>query len=131
MYTLTLDATPVLVHPAMDQAQQWLLVRLKPVAEPRPPEPAPKEPSPAPEGQEQAYLEIRVPADADVWLDGHKSSQIGSERKFVNPPLKRGSTYAYDVRARWTVDGLPVEQTRKVEVRAGERSRVNFLTPEP
>ena len=129
LYNLTLDTTPVLVFVAKDTIQQWLLVQLKLPEEPKPPQLARLEPSPAPEGADRASIEIRVPADAALWFDGYKSNQVGPVRKFSTPPLKRGQNYAYDIRARWTVNGAPVEQTRTVVVQPGERVRVEFPAP--
>ncbi len=126
LYNLTLDTTPVLAFFAKDNIQQWLLVQLKLPEEPKPPQLARLEPSPAPEGSDRASIEIRVPADAALWFDGYKSNQVGPVRKFSTPPLKRGQNYAYDIRARWTVNGAPVEQTRTVVIQPGERARVEF-----
>jgi uncharacterized protein (TIGR03000 family) len=126
LYNLTLDTAPVLVFFAKDNIQQWLLVQLKLPEEPKPPQVARLDPSPPPEGSSRASIEIRVPADADLWFDGYKSSQMGPVRKFSTPPLKAGQNYAYDIRARWTVNGAPAEQTRTVVVQPGERARVEF-----
>jgi uncharacterized protein (TIGR03000 family) len=126
LYNLTLDTTPVLVFFAKDNPQQCLLVRLKLPEEPKATQVARLEPTPAPEGSSRAAIEIRVPADAALWFDGYKSSQVGPVRKFSTPPLKSGQNYAYDIRARWTVNGAPVEQTRTVVVQPGERVQVDF-----
>ncbi len=126
LYNLTLDATPVLVFFARDNMQQWLLVRLKSPDEPKPIQLAKLEPTVPPVGSDRASIEIQVPADADLWFDGYKSKQVGPVRKFSTPPLKPGENYAYDIRVRWTVDGAPVEQTRTVVVRPGERARLVF-----
>jgi uncharacterized protein (TIGR03000 family) len=129
LYNLTLDVTPVLVFSGKDKTEQWLMVRLKSPEAPQPIEPARQEPQAAPEGHDKAFLEIVVPADAEVWFDGYKSKQMGSVRKFSTPPLKQGEPYGYDVRVRWTMNGSPVEETRTVVVRAGERTRVEFPAP--
>jgi uncharacterized protein (TIGR03000 family) len=131
LYNLTQEVTPVLVNLNKDKTEQWLLVRLKPPAVFQPPATAPSVAPPASEGAEPASLEIRVPVDAAIWFDGSKSSQTGSDRTFVTPPLKPGEVYTYHIRARWTKDGAPVEQTRTVTVRAGQRTRVDFLAPGP
>jgi uncharacterized protein (TIGR03000 family) len=78
----------------------------------------------------QAYVTVVVPVDAAVFFDGEATSLTGSTRTFVSPPLEQGKKYRYEVKARWTVNGKQVEQTRKVPVTAGARVRVDFLTPE-
>jgi uncharacterized protein (TIGR03000 family) len=83
-------------------------------------------------GEATARVEVIVPsADAAVWFQGVKTSQTGTIREFVSPPLARGSSYSYTVRARWrSADGAPVTQTRTVPVRPGQRVRVDFSVPE-
>ena len=49
-----------------------------------------------------AMMEIRVPANAEVWVEGDKTSQTGAVRHFVSPTLQTGKTFTYDIRARWT-----------------------------
>jgi uncharacterized protein (TIGR03000 family) len=131
LYNLTQEVAPVLVNLSKDQTEQWLMVRLKPPAVFQAPAATPPVAARAPEGDEPATLEIRVPADAAIWFDGSRSSQTGSDRTFATPPLKPGTAYSYDIRARWTADGAAVEQTRTVTVRAGQRTRVDFLAPAP
>jgi uncharacterized protein (TIGR03000 family) len=58
-------------------------------------------------------------------------SQAVFERVFVTPPLDVGSSYTYSIRARWTEDGKPVEQTRNVPVKTGAQVRVDFTSPLP
>ena len=55
----------------------------------------------------------------------------GTERNFNSPPLDKGYDYSYTIRARWTQDGAPVEQTRKVAFKAGSQIRVDFTNPLP
>lgn len=78
-----------------------------------------------------AQLEIRVPADAEVWLEGLKTRQTGPNRLFISPPLIADQDYAYEVKAKWSAEGRPVEQSRSITVRAGQRVRVDFTSGEP
>jgi uncharacterized protein (TIGR03000 family) len=75
-----------------------------------------------------ALIAVRVPANAEIWFDGEKTSQTGSEREFVSPPLTPGRTFSYDVRARWRDNGRTVDRTRHVDVRAGQRQKVDFFS---
>jgi uncharacterized protein (TIGR03000 family) len=77
------------------------------------------------------YIEVRVPADADIWFDDAKTTQTGTVREFVSPPLTPGHDYTYDIRARWTEEGRHVSHTRRVAVHAGERVSVTFPAAVP
>jgi len=72
-------------------------------------------------------LNVRVPPNAEIWVDGDKTSQKGSLRQFTSPPLTPGQNYNYEVRARWTENGREVNQVRNVPVHAGDRLTVDFL----
>lgn len=76
-----------------------------------------------------AEIEVRLPAGADLWFEGVRTTQTGTYREFVSPPLAPGRDYAYELRASWREGGREVSRTRRVRVRAGDRLDVNFLTP--
>jgi uncharacterized protein (TIGR03000 family) len=76
----------------------------------------------------EVQFAITVPADAEVWFDGAKTTQTGSEREFVSPPLHRGQSYSYDVRARWKDGGRQVDRTRRVTFYAGDELTLDFTT---
>jgi uncharacterized protein (TIGR03000 family) len=73
-----------------------------------------------------AVIEVRVPPNAQVSFDGDATAQTGPNRLFSSPSLDRGQAYHYTVKARWTQNGQPVERTRRVEVRAGQSTIVDF-----
>jgi uncharacterized protein (TIGR03000 family) len=75
-----------------------------------------------------ATMNVRVPADAEIWFEGSKTGQIGPTRTFVSPPLEPGRGFTYEVRARWTQNGKDVDQTRQVHVHAGDNVDVKFDT---
>ncbi len=77
----------------------------------------------------QAQVEVQVPADAELWFDGHQTRQSGPTRSFHTPPLEKGQGYHYTVKARWMEDGKPVEQTQNVRVSAGSLVQVVFPKP--
>ena len=76
------------------------------------------------------YLSVRVPADAEIWVDGVATRQTGTSRKFVSPPLSAGQEYTYELTARWTENGREVVQTRRIDVTAGDRKSVDFTQPD-
>jgi uncharacterized protein (TIGR03000 family) len=72
------------------------------------------------------HVTVRVPADAEVWIEGVKTRQTGPVREFVSPPLTVGEEFLYEIRARWTGPEGPGEETRNLAVRAGDRLSVEF-----
>jgi uncharacterized protein (TIGR03000 family) len=73
-----------------------------------------------------ARIQLRVPANAQVWFDGDKTSQTGNLRPFITPDLKPGVDYAYEIRVRWMEEGQTREQKRKVTFRSGDRLTLNL-----
>jgi uncharacterized protein (TIGR03000 family) len=73
-----------------------------------------------------AKVEVRVASGAEVWFDGHATSQTGTDRSFTTPALESRQDYEYEVRAHWNADGKAVDQTRKVTVHAGDHVVVDF-----
>jgi uncharacterized protein (TIGR03000 family) len=91
--------------------------------------------NPAGEDQEvpandtRAFIRVRVPANAEIWFEGDKTNQTGTERNFVSPALETDKSFTYDIRARWTDGGgKVVDKTQKVNVEAGRRSTVDFVS---
>jgi uncharacterized protein (TIGR03000 family) len=76
-----------------------------------------------------ATVEVRVPADAQLFIDGTPTKQTGEMRTFVSPLLESGQAYTYDLTARWIQDGKPVEVTRRIDVAAGRKLTVDFTRP--
>jgi uncharacterized protein (TIGR03000 family) len=130
IYNLTKEQAPVLIHFGKDRTQQWLLVRIE-EKDTEAPEGAKDVVSRPPAAEEVARIRVIVPDDAQVFFDGTLTTQTGAQREFVSPPLVPGSRYTYSLRARWTADGRPVEQTRTVPVRAGAKVLVDFTSPLP
>jgi uncharacterized protein (TIGR03000 family) len=77
----------------------------------------------------QVLISVRVPSNAEIWFDDQKTTQTGSFRTFISPPLESDHNFMYHIRARWTENGQPVEKTRRVDVHAGDRLLVNFFNP--
>jgi uncharacterized protein (TIGR03000 family) len=76
-----------------------------------------------------AYIDIRVPANAELWFGGVKTSQTGRVRRFISPPLTPGKDFAYNVRVTWTANGKKVTKRQRIVVRAGEWVRLNWASP--
>lgn len=61
---------------------------------------------------------MTVPADAEVWFDGAKTTMQGTFRHFESPPLATGRSYHYQLRVRSAATGL--DKTKMLTVRAGD-----------
>jgi uncharacterized protein (TIGR03000 family) len=102
-------------------------------AAPVPPMPpaaaAERVPPPAP-AQQEARLQVFLPdPNAQVWLDGYKTTSTGAQRLYITPPLERGSTYAYTLRVSWGQGAGAARAERQVQVRAGQTAVVDFTRP--
>jgi uncharacterized protein (TIGR03000 family) len=78
-----------------------------------------------------ALLKVQVALDAEVWLEGQKMRRPGPVRHYRTPPLDPTKGYEYEVRARWVNDGKPVEDIRRVAIRAGATVLVDFTHLDP
>jgi uncharacterized protein (TIGR03000 family) len=76
-----------------------------------------------------ALVDVRVPANAEVWFDGVRMN-LNGPRPLRSPALDSGVRYSYDVHSRWMQDGQLVEQTRRIQVRAGDHAVVDFTRPQ-
>jgi uncharacterized protein (TIGR03000 family) len=75
----------------------------------------------------QAALDIRVPSNAEVWVNDSKISQTGTMRTFKADNLTSGQMYSYKVKAEWTGQGgKKVTRERTVELRPGQRMTVDL-----
>jgi uncharacterized protein (TIGR03000 family) len=87
--------------------------------------------SPVEEGQlppGAALIIVQVPAEAELWFDEAKTSQGGSYRQFVTPPLPSDRNLTYTIRARWRIQDVELTRVEKVPVLPGGKRTVNFLT---
>jgi uncharacterized protein (TIGR03000 family) len=75
----------------------------------------------------KAHIWLRVPASAEIWVNGVKTKQTGESRYFFSPPLTPGKKYSYQMRLRWIKDGKPVEEMQRIFVQAGQTIRRDFI----
>lgn len=78
------------------------------------------------EADTKAHIWLRLPENADVWVNGVKTKHTGELRYYFSPPLAPGKKYAYQMRIRWMKEGKPVEETQRILVQAGETMRRDF-----
>ncbi|HZV04007.1 MAG TPA: TIGR03000 domain-containing protein [Gemmataceae bacterium] len=78
-----------------------------------------------------ARLQLLVPENAEVLVEGNKTAATGTVRHFVSPPLDPGKNMLYAVTVRYKdADGKPIEETHSVRVRANDDLRID-CTPQP
>lgn len=71
---------------------------------------------------------VRLPADAELWIDGKKLEQSGNVRTWVTPLLTPEQIYSYRISSRWVERGsIEVEKSLNVRTFAGSRITVNFV----
>ena len=74
-----------------------------------------------------ANVEVRLPANAMLWILGQKTTSTGDVRHFYSPPLAEGETYTYEFHARWIdASGHTVERIKNLDVHAGSWMGVDF-----
>jgi uncharacterized protein (TIGR03000 family) len=114
-------------YPYWDYDDTWgLLTENEPVVPSNYPPATGEEDANLPDNR--ARLVVDVPANAQVWVSGERTSATGPVREFHSPPLTPGKDYVYTIRARWMTNSGPRDQTRKVRVRANEVIEVDFTT---
>jgi uncharacterized protein (TIGR03000 family) len=90
-------------------------------------------PTPPPDYQEalppgMALIIVRVPAGAVLWFNGAPTTQTGSYRRFLTPPLPEGGESLYSLRVRWYFQDAELSRVEEVRVRPGMTQTVNLLT---
>lgn len=82
----------------------------------------------APNTSTTAEFTLRVPEDAEVWLDGQRMEEpTGDVRVFETPPLEAGRTYEYEVLIRYRVGTETREQKRTLSLQAGDHKSLLIL----
>ncbi len=88
-------------------------------------------PAAQPTAQEPArvIIDVKVPAQAELWIEGKKMSQTGELRRFVSPPLEPGQRYSYDFRIRWKEGSREATRVRNIDVQPGESYTIDLVNP--
>lgn len=76
-------------------------------------------------------LAVDVPEDAKIFVNGQQTRSTGSHREYVSRNLDRGHTYSYEVRAEVIRDGRTIEETKRIELRAGQTAQLAFDLSSP
>jgi uncharacterized protein (TIGR03000 family) len=73
-----------------------------------------------------ARVKVRLPTDAKLYVDDVLCPQKSDTRSFETPPLPRGRTFAYTLRAELADDGRTYTLFKRVTYQAGDRVEVDF-----
>jgi uncharacterized protein (TIGR03000 family) len=73
-----------------------------------------------------ARVVVKLPEDARLFVDNDPCPLTSAERSFDTPELQPGVTYHYTIRAELTREGQVVKQSKRVTVRAGQETVVEF-----
>ena len=80
----------------------------------------------APAEDSSARLEVKLPAQARVFVNGKPTSTPGEIRRYVSRNLKPNTTYTYEVRAELDQGDEVLELSQVVELRAGADESIAF-----
>src|SRR5262249_21040703 len=72
-------------------------------------------------------INAQLPAHAELWIGNQRLNQAGPERVYISPPVAKDTTYYYDVYARWTENGEPIERHRRIFIKRGDVVGLDFL----
>jgi uncharacterized protein (TIGR03000 family) len=85
-----------------------------------------------PPADDFAHLQLTVPENATVLIDGTSTTQTGSVREFVTPALAPGSRYSYKIAVQYTdAQDKVVEDARDIRFRANDWFSIDFTRPQP
>jgi uncharacterized protein (TIGR03000 family) len=73
-----------------------------------------------------AHVVVKLPESARLFVDDQPCPLTSATRSFDTPALEPGRMYYYTLRAEVTRDGRPVTDSKRVTLRAGEESVVEF-----
>ncbi|MBT4691711.1 MAG: hypothetical protein HOB73_00015 [Planctomycetaceae bacterium] len=76
-------------------------------------------------------LHLQVPRDAQVTINGFRTSTTGTRRKYVSSNLDPAKTYQYDIEIVWnTATGIQ-RQRKSIQIMPGNASALNLLLAAP
>jgi len=74
-----------------------------------------------------AMLNVKVPADAKVFVNDRITASTGEDREFISRDLQPGAQYSYKVRAEFVRNGKPVTEEKTIRLSAGQTNSLNFM----
>ena len=100
----------------------------QPVPAGEPPTPGPRTGTGVDESDDgdTAILNLRLPLDAVVYVNGKRTTTEGSFRSYVSRNLTPGKRYTYEVRAEIEEDGQRLARTKVVQLSAGTNKTLDI-----
>jgi uncharacterized protein (TIGR03000 family) len=83
----------------------------------------------APRERAPATIEVTLPADAQLTIDGQSTRSTSDHRLFITPPLGMGKTFHYIFSAKFVREGKTITVEQNVFVRAGRETFVSLDLP--
>lgn len=77
-------------------------------------------------GGSPARVRVKLPADADLYVDGVQVPLTSDVRSFQTPKLEAGRSYYYTLKADVVRDGRTVSATKRITVEPGKETNVEF-----
>lgn len=75
---------------------------------------------------QKATLNVQVPENAVVLVNGHRTTSTGTSRRYTTPALDASQTYSFVIKAQLEQDGATLEETKTVRLTAGGSRSVSF-----
>ena len=75
-----------------------------------------------------ATIDVTLPADAQLTIDGQRTVSTSSHRRFITPALEAGKTFQYTLSAKFVREGKTISVDQEVLVRSGH---VTFVSLDP
>jgi uncharacterized protein (TIGR03000 family) len=83
----------------------------------------------APPDGAPATIDVTLPADAQLTIDGQSTRSTSDHRLFITPPLEVGKTFHYTFSAKFVREGKTITVEQNVFVRAGRETFVSLDLP--
>lgn len=74
-----------------------------------------------------ALLDLYVPKEAELYIQGKKMTQTGPERKLITPVLSAGQTNTYDIKVVWSEDGYDRSIVKTIVLTPGEHKSLTVI----
>lgn len=78
---------------------------------------------------DRAVLNVQVPVEAKVVINGLTTRSTGDQRRYVSRGLVSGHVYQYEVQAEIEHEGKRTTQTQRVTLQAGQDANLVFDLP--
>jgi uncharacterized protein (TIGR03000 family) len=77
-----------------------------------------------------AFLTVKVPAEAKVFVNDRATTSTGADREYVSHDLAPGARYNYNIRAEFERDGKTVVENKTIQLTAGQTANLDFVGAE-